>query len=208
MPPGGALLPVHDCRARGGFTLLELLLVLVILAVAAGLVWVNVQGFHQRHRLGEAAEQVRKHLTAARLRAIETGVIHQFRYEAGGGGYRIAPFEPMMSGADGTRVLTMTEQGGALPETMRFESPEAGANSWGPAPVPPAPVASPSSNLTVYLGPGPALGGAAAWSPPVLFAPDGTATDAALAIVDETGQRLEISVRGLTGAATVGGAAP
>ena len=41
------------------------------------------------------------------------------------------------------------------------------------------------------------------WSPPVLFFPDGSATDAEIAITDTDGRSTGLCVRGLTGAASV-----
>ena len=46
----------------------------------------------------------------------------------------------------------------------------------------------------------------AAWAEPVYFYPDGTTTDARLVLENEFNDQLELSLRGLTGVATVGGA--
>ena len=45
-----------------------------------------------------------------------------------------------------------------------------------------------------------ALASGAMWSPPVLFYPDGTATDAKAIILDKNQQAIQLWVRGLTGA--------
>ena len=50
----------------------------------------------------------------------------------------------------------------------------------------------------------PQLAGAAAssdggWSPPITFYPDGTTTDAAVIIANADGQRVRVTLRGLTG---------
>ncbi|MEX0717246.1 MAG: prepilin-type N-terminal cleavage/methylation domain-containing protein [Planctomycetaceae bacterium] len=203
MPRGRAERSGARSFARSGFTLLELLLVLVILLAITGLVTLNVQGVYQRHRLRDAAETVRKHLATARLRAMDTGVVHFFQFEPGGGGYRVAPFEPLAAGVDGAMLVPLPELVGALPETMRFDVPEVIENLVMLA------VLSESGFGNVGVTGEPLASNAVA--PPILFAPDGTATDAVLSVVDPQGGRLDISIRGLTGAATIrqpGEAAP
>lgn len=185
--------------ARRGFTLVELLLVLVLLLALVGLVTINVQGIYNRHRLREAAESVREHLVSARMRALETGVIHQFQYELGGTQFAIGPFETLPAGADGSVQIVLPETGAALPETMRFELPEVIENSVALAAL------AQSSMATGVVSPTGEILRTSTVAPPILFAPDGTATDAVLEIVDQRGGVVEIRVRGLTGAVTVGG---
>jgi hypothetical protein len=42
------------------------------------------------------------------------------------------------------------------------------------------------------------------WSEPILFYPDGTASDATVVLENEYRRRIELTLRGLTGVATVG----
>jgi hypothetical protein len=42
------------------------------------------------------------------------------------------------------------------------------------------------------------------WSPPLLFLSEGTTQDATITLADRRGNRIDVNVRGLTGAAAMG----
>ncbi|MDI9444706.1 MAG: prepilin-type N-terminal cleavage/methylation domain-containing protein, partial [Planctomycetota bacterium] len=75
---------------RHGYTLLEMLIVLAILAVMIGLGWPAIQKMARRSRIGDAAKQVRNALGQARLAAIESGKAQVFRFQPGAGRFEIA----------------------------------------------------------------------------------------------------------------------
>ena len=70
-----------------GFTLVEMLIVLAVLAVMASLAWPAVRGMAAKSELRSAAGNVRSALAGPRLRAIESGVPQRFRYQPGADGY-------------------------------------------------------------------------------------------------------------------------
>jgi prepilin-type N-terminal cleavage/methylation domain-containing protein len=185
---------------RRGFSLFEMLLVLAILAVAAAVVWPSLAGLYADSQLRNGADQVRTGLLQARLRAIEGGVVHHFRYALGDRFYQITT-------SDGSRAQDSTQNGReeqtvfALSTGLRFfaDSSDVTASRSRAAPamsdgatVADAPVAGGESAL-----PG------ANWSGPIVFRPDGTADDASLVVASEDGSYVSLSVRSITGVVDV-----
>jgi prepilin-type N-terminal cleavage/methylation domain-containing protein len=174
----------RGARARRGYTLFEVLLVLAVLLIVVGLAWSSLADIYKYQQLASAAQDVRSQLTAARAQAIESGAILQFVYEPGGRAYSVLPLEQVSEAA--TQQPTID---GDLPERIRFEFP--GADTTLNASTAPT-----SDGLTIVVD----NNSAAA---PILFAPDGTASDSAFDILDDEGRFVRVSVRGLTAAVSV-----
>jgi prepilin-type N-terminal cleavage/methylation domain-containing protein len=172
-------------RSQRGYTLLELLLVLGILLILAGIAFPGVMRMYDRHQLQTAVENVRAHLAASRMRAIDTGLVYQFSYEPNGQSFSVTPFEA----AEGHSLPTLE---GTLPESFRFESPDDDQ------------ISTPPLSSTSLPGASTAGGSILNQQMLILFVPDGSATEAALDIVDEQKRFVRLSVRGLTGAVKVG----
>jgi len=184
---------------RGGFTLLEMLLVAALLVAVAGITWPMMLRVYDDLELKETAETVRIELTGTRIHAVDSGLIYQFRYEPGGRRWLVVPFEH-----DSTELLeaggnnsndeledALYREAGEIPEDLAFESLESGDLSE-----------KIDDELLADL-PDASLLKKTNWSLPLLFYPDGSATDAAFQIVDDKRQYIEISLRELTGAVTV-----
>jgi type II secretory pathway pseudopilin PulG len=89
-----------------------------------------------------------------------------------------------------------------LPEGVRFLEPERGPTpSSAPGPESDGDRAGPDLPL---LAVGDVDAHHASWSTPILFYPDGRATGAQLTLVADDNYKLDISVRGLTGAVHIG----
>lgn len=183
---------------RVGYTLVELLLAVALLAVLVGVTVPNALRLYADSRLSEAAEQVRQQVAGARIRAIDSGLIYQFRYEPDGRRFLVCPYETEReasnAAAQGTGVTTgvgkFTKFAGELPEGFRFIACCVGS-------------ASTSQQVPEELLDGLPNAGdwaAVAWSPPITFFPDGTAIDAAFELEDPRQYTLRFEVRGLTGA--------
>ena len=166
------------------------------------------------HRDGEmSVEEVRRHGTRRPVAvhglpmtregpdvALDSGVTYQFRFEPEGQHYLMIPYEsdvlaaPDASSGDSASTLggASFKYAGKLPEDIRFAFEE-------------------DVDGTAERLPDELLDGLpdahdlkdAAWSPPLLFYPDGTAIDAAFRAIDSKSQLVRLSVRGLTGAVTV-----
>ena len=184
--------------ARGGFTLVEVLLVLVVLATLAAVVAPAALRVFEDYALKQSAEAVRDDLTRARLDAVQEGVIYEFRAETGGTRWVVVPGErepaanPGLGPADPLSWVPV--RAGTLAEGVTFTT----ARTSGPV--------GGRLEPEYFAGLPDAAGLAGAqWSLPLRFLPDGTAAAAAeVSVTDEEGRVLAVSVRPLTGAATVG----
>ena len=174
---------------RPGFTLLEMLLVLAILLTLFGLAWPSLTRLYGEHHLRQAAEQVRVQLTSARVRALDNGIGFQFRFEPGGRRFVVVPEELLTPQAGARPQVAVTM--GELSASMRFDATGfAGANQ------------TLSTAWLQSLPGGGALQGVA-WSWPLKFSPDGTASDYRIIVGDSQNQEIALLVRGLTGGVTV-----
>ena len=75
-----------------GLTLLEILLVLSLLVVIAGLVMPFVGGTLSNHRLRKSADMIRAEWAKARAKAMQTGRTYVFRYEPDADHYLVEPW--------------------------------------------------------------------------------------------------------------------
>lgn len=185
--------PQPELTRRSGFSMLELLIVIGLLVVVAG---IAIPGFMSRIRDGQvhrAADSVREVLAEARVFAIDSGIDYQFRYEVNGHSFVVLPTE--IEPADSNS--TMNDSGsseymrlsGELDETLFLRGMDG------------------ESDMTeqlegTWFG-GLPDGGALSqktWSSPIYFRFDGSATDRKFRVMDEAGRTSELSVRGLTGA--------
>ena len=193
---------------RTAFTMLELLLVLGVVAIILAVAWPNVLRLTGQQSLIDSSEKVRALAASARVHAIDSGLVYQFRYEPGGRHFVAVPFErefesvgPNARGT-GTALGRFSKASGTLPEGVTFAAPTL-LNSGNSG-----------SASTTGLGQklqATALSGlpdagkleSISWSGPVLFQPDGSAGDAALDLVDRRNQRITVRIRGVTGAVSV-----
>ncbi len=86
--------PAGPARRRAAFTLVEILLVIAVLAVMAGVVWPGVWRFVGEMRLREGADNARLNLAATRMRAMEGGEAYRWFCQPGGRWYAALPKTP------------------------------------------------------------------------------------------------------------------
>jgi len=193
---------MHLPQRHAGYTLLELLLALAVLAVLVGTTVPGALRMYQDSRLSEAAESVRKELAGARTRAIESGLVYQFRYEPEGGHFAVVPFETEIEPTDANATGTGATLGvgryskfaGELPKGFTFVACCTSGATGGQI----------AEAFLQGLPNAQDLSGVS-WAPPIVFAADGTAMgDAAFQIVDARKMAVRFEVRGLTGAARLG----
>jgi prepilin-type N-terminal cleavage/methylation domain-containing protein len=111
---------------RGGFTLMEIVLVLAVMVLVAGMSWPYFEAWFQSYRLQEGVDIVRTHWIKGRTHAMEEGRPYRFAWIENGGYYRLAPDDvehwPDMPGVStsgaGYPVGLVVE--GNLPEGVRF----------------------------------------------------------------------------------------
>lgn len=171
---------------------------LALLVVVAALAWPALARPLGGHRLRRAADQVRTEWTRARSAAITSGEVQSFRYLPASGRFRVeryASAEGELAASAG-RTTSFGPQAAAasgdkrLPEGIVFLTSEAAAD---PRAASLAPEADYSATALE-----------AAWAPPILFFPDGTATSATLTLAGERGRQISLDLRGLTCGSTVG----
>ncbi|MBA2113928.1 hypothetical protein HOV93_10810 [Planctomycetes bacterium FF15] len=182
--------------------MLELLLVLAILVVLVGMGTPAVYNSLQGHRLTISAEQVQTEFMRARVEAMESGRIRMFRFQQETSNFAVAPF--VRSSDELENNLAGTSQGigvssvvldsaeaetinGMLEEGVVFagDNIEADIRSY---------------TLEQEQGSGMDVSG---WSRPILFYPDGTASDATVFLRGNGGTVTSVKLRGLTGIARI-----
>lgn len=186
------------CRLRfrraapRAFTLFELLLVLAVLVLVAGLAWPSLARLHAHHQLRQSADLLGVRLSSGRVHAVESGLIYQFRFEPGGRRFLLVPFDEEQVAADDPTARRAVRTVGMLPGQCKFEGGE-GFTDKG--------TAIPDEWLSGLPDAGDYLG--ALWSSPVLFYPNGTATQFDVLIRGRGREQVKVSMRALTGAVTV-----
>lgn len=188
-----------SCRSsRLGFTLLEMTLVLAVIVIAVGISWPAVQRAFESQQLRQAAELVQVRMMAARVHALDTGLLYQFRYEPGGGRFIAVPLEqdPVNSGsvAEGTHIPKIS---GMLPESVQFVldvQSQLNMSHVAMADLEGLPDAE------SFQGVG--------WGPPVIFRADGTASGGEVHLVDKQKRTLRLVIRPLTGGVAIAAEEP
>jgi type II secretion system protein H len=185
----------HAAASRRGFTLIEMMVVLAIVAMLAVMVWPAMRKPLAKSELRSAAKQVRTELAKTRLKAIETGEPQQFRFQLGTDRFQVmvvgAGEQPLQATrpASNDAVTGTTE----VADGDEFSLPK-GVSFLVPEPIDVAEAAE-------------AAGMEAAeetWSRPIIFYPNGRSSDARIELQGQQGMKVEVNLRGLTGVATVG----
>jgi prepilin-type N-terminal cleavage/methylation domain-containing protein len=79
---------------RQAFTILEIILVMAILVIIAGVTYPTLNVMYNQYKVSASCDTVRAALATARGRAIEDGVPYRFAYVPGMSNYRVAPDQP------------------------------------------------------------------------------------------------------------------
>jgi prepilin-type N-terminal cleavage/methylation domain-containing protein len=181
----------HRIPPRRAYTLLEMLIVLALLAVLAGLSWPAVRGMLGKSQLRGAAKQVRVALARTRLKAIETGVPQRFSYAAGTGGFEVGP------------LLTSLDEREVEPRPLRGPSRVNGPvehflprDVWFAAPD----VSERGTDLSAL----PETAGEDGEAEALVFYPNGRSSNARIQLAASGGLWIEVTLRGLTGTTKIG----
>lgn len=175
-----------------------MLLVLAVLTLLAGLAWPSISRLHGHHQLRQSADLLAARLAAGRIHAVDTGLTYQFRFEPGGRRFLLVPFDQE---ADEDVHQTADPQlgsqrairsAGMLPGACKFEGGES-FNDTGTAV--PDEWFSGLPDAADYVG--------AMWSAPVLFHPNGTATNFEVLLRGRRQEQVKVLMRAITGAVTV-----
>lgn len=173
---------------RRGVTLLEVMLVLCLLVILSAVAWPALERPLANQRLREAADAVRIQWTRARIDAMSSGRTSLFSYTPDTGKCRLESRENAEYVAEGPTDEMAAPKESTLPEGCKFIAGEAPRDDRA------APLLNQDTSSDKET---PA-------SEPILFHPDGTTSDAAVILENEHGRRINLTLRGLTGVATVG----
>ena len=214
-------MPVESRRA---FTLIEVMLVLAIIVIIAGLSWTAMQGPLAHSKLLRAADDVRKEWVEARDHAVTTGHTYAFRYMVHGDRYRLGPEDDSSlpeSSADGAVTINAGSSPGSSQREIRREVRLArnlrrpGRTKCRTMPCRrrlnktlPKGVRFLSENAAADLSgmgdkPSESAGAEGSWSDPIYFWADGTTSDARVSIAADRHTSMRLQLRGVTGSVTV-----
>lgn len=183
--------------------MLEMVVVLMVIVVIISMTWPSLMRFAREQQLREWTAEVRTDLAGARIKAIENGLVYQFRYEPGGRWFAVLPYDRPDSGnatADSavgkTRIEAARSSGPPatltqLPEELSFRFKDGQPTEEMP------------QEWTKLLPTSEPLG-RVSWSLPILFHLDGTADNATVYVENNLGHSQLLTLRGLTGAVTLG----
>lgn len=179
---------------RGGYTLLELVLVLALLVVVAALIIPSAESMHGQFRLTQGTDSIRAAWASARAYAMEEGRPYRFAIIPNQGNYRVAPDSPEFWAGGGqpqgpndspNPPLVLSK---SLPKGLRFSAPDAPA-----APVQGTESSLPPDSINPEM-----------WSSRTIFLPDGTASEDVEIVFGASGTMGKVmKLRALTGAVSV-----
>jgi prepilin-type N-terminal cleavage/methylation domain-containing protein len=181
--------PLPTARPNG-LTLIEVVLVLSLLVIISAVSMPYLNGAFSRAHLSSASEIVRDAWTRGRLTAMQAGQQQVFRFQMKGDQFQLVPLDQLsLPEAANVRGPNADEERSAsdilrlsqnrLPENVIFAAGDVAT----------------SSQVAALLG----TSDDSTWSPPVLFNPDGTTSDATVVLQNDRGETIRVTLRGLTG---------
>jgi len=197
-------------QQRCGFTLLEIMLVLAIIAAIGAIAMPAIRNVLDRQRLEASAEKIRLALDRARLEAMKTGQAQMFECQPGSGKYSVHPLTQqadVTNAAQGAKVVTQTglvaetTQSGLLaaaePTALSGEAKDLEERVTFVSCM----VASDSRSYNVAQQSQASSGQVttANIGQVILFYPDGSTTNAEVRMQNENGDMRAVRLRGLTG---------
>jgi prepilin-type N-terminal cleavage/methylation domain-containing protein len=170
--------------SRRAHTLTELLVVLTILGLFAGIAMPRVIGSLMRSKLDTALGAIRSDVTFARARAVSSGLRHQVLMETETGELRVEPFRPEQQAAEGQAQTV--EQRPALVDRI---STSVHVTTWSVSPL------GAAQGLATASQDGTGGGDGA----PIVFYPEGRSDDAMIVLEDSEGARRGLRIDGFSG---------
>jgi hypothetical protein len=174
---------------------------LALIVILGALSWPAMDRPMATQSLRSGADAVRAAWVQARVAAMNTGATFAFRYAPGGDHYTVEclPTPELYSdrdssafGTSGTLEPDPTTQlklDRHLPDRVCFSGGQSATDSRAAE----AATSGTSTNADAQL----------AWADPILFYPDGTTSTACIRVQNQYNRMIELSLRGLTGVATV-----
>lgn len=174
-------------RTAGGFTLIELILVMMLICTVLGMAAPSLRGFFQSHQATDAAGQIVALAQYARTQAASEGRTYRLNFDTQGGQY-------WLTAQDGASFAVLGREFGrtfALPEGVTFESVTTVVTTDAGAQTVAATATAETSTATARTAAS-APPGAGTATDCVDFKPDGSATTAKVRIIGRRGDRWEV----------------
>jgi hypothetical protein len=191
-------------KKRAGYTLFEMVMVQALLVGMVAASWPALRSPMGKSQLVDAAKQLRVALIKARHKAIETGVAQQFRYQPGSTVYEIVAAGKAKSSKDelarnneSADPKAEEEAVHELPSEIQFSETVAKSEKESDSEVPAVTDSRSSAGMPWSVGD-------EEWSSPVVFHPNGRTSNAKIALRGTSNFEIEVSLRGLTGIASIG----
>ncbi|BBO32391.1 prepilin-type N-terminal cleavage/methylation domain-containing protein [Lacipirellula parvula] len=198
---------------RRGMTLVEILLVLALVVLIGSMVAPVFNGVFSTIRLRRGGDQVIAQWSAARMRAIETGEVQQFRFTPETGKLVVEPWTGVLGADADSRRSTgaastssaSTAAGGTTSTTTAASSTAATGTAKTTNVTLPEEVVFHAGELAVEDYETGERSVASLQEPgedqstPILFFPDGTTSDASVLLTNGKQQFVRLTLRGLTG---------
>ncbi|HVT30908.1 MAG TPA: hypothetical protein VHE81_23080 [Lacipirellulaceae bacterium] len=175
---------------RDGLTLIEVCLVLALLIVIGSLAIPLMGGSLKRQALSSGADLLRAAFSRARLQAMQSGQTFVLRVQPKGSWYQILPLDQL---ALPENQNSPTDD--ANPEQSTYDILRLSRNRLPEGVIFAQLNVSNSNVLSATFG----SSNGGTWSAPILFRPDGTTSDASVLLVNEPGNTIRVTLRGLTG---------
>jgi prepilin-type N-terminal cleavage/methylation domain-containing protein len=192
---------------RRGYTLLEMIVVLAVVASLSAVILPALLRPAGKAELRQLAKQVQAALLDARTRAVESGVVQEFRYEPGGRRYEIVSRDeedgvrPPGAPGPGAAKTPSRPADSAAPEPWHAVLPD-GVVFADPREEMRGEPASPPATAEIVAIEDAATG--EKWSALLRFYPNGRGPNARLKLRGSASWSIDILLRGLTGTALVG----
>jgi len=185
--------PTPQRVVRPGESLVEMVVVMSVIAGLASLSWPTIRNSMSKSRLQSAAKQVSADLSKARLLAIESGVAQEFRYQPDQSCYEIAPrstsdVEHQTVAVNPSAETSEEEQSQSEIHRELMDGLKFVLHGQQESPRQETIVASAESE----------------WSKPIVFFPNGRASQATVELEGDEGMRVEIQLNGMTGTTKLG----
>ena len=218
---GGCAQRKRGLAASAGFTLFEVMLVLALIVLIGALAVPAFNRAFETQRLREGGDAIRTAWAKGRIEAMKSGRAMLFRYELAGNQYILEPWhgadEYLELGEAAAATMIIAEEQQQPMVTDQIGSPTKGRTTslatFGRIHTLPKGILFYGSeqNLDVrglitqqQIGLDTTLNTSAQWSPPVLFYPDGSASESEVRLTDSEMKRFVlVRLRGLTGIAYV-----
>ena len=182
---------------RRGYTLFEMIVVVALICLLAGLATPPILSMYDDYRLQAAVDEVAGRWSAIRARAITEGRPYRFSIQSGSGDFRVGPDasefwsggdSPAATGAGNQAPLVAQD---SLPKGIQFVLGDAGDSSSADARC---------ERRRRERRRRPSDSGSGGWSTVAVFLPDGTAQqDADIRLQTKESGPVVIHLRGLTG---------